>query len=1011
MRPYLLCLLLSTLIPAPIAAALTVDAGRGCQEAGETDEGCGPSQIPAQESVPAPDLPQADIVQTGPAQAGPTRDPAPVTVPEPPDGTAPVQGVAGPTPPTPSSPAAGSSDPAQPDPTGETPEQAADRPPPTAGTPMPEPGPELEPALEPQPGPELGPPTATDEGPDSPPDSAPDPRPAQPVAAPVPSLPPVAASPAPLPPTPRPGPTELAPPPLLPLPPEPSGLPEQAPSVVPQDPDQDQDLGGESPWVLPPRESSTPGATTPATDAALGPLPESSDRDEDAVLYADLPWDFCGPRVGGAGIGGGIAEPDSRPDLPVDVDADRLLYDRGADQIELIGGVEFQQGEQRLTADRTLYRRGTGEVDAAGDLFVSYPGARLRADAGRYNLKSGEGRLEGVRYRFAGDANLRGSAESADLLTGERTRYRDVIYTTCPPGHMDWSLRASDLLLDHDKGLGTARHARIRLAGVPVLYSPYLRFPIDDRRRSGFLIPSVGNSDSTGFDLTIPYYWNIAPNMDATLIPRYMSTRGLMLGAEVRHLNRFQDVKLTGDVLPNDSAAPELGTRWAWRIEQGGRFGKGWSSAIDASAVSDDQVLSDFGNRLDVTSSRNLRRRGDLAYRGPGLSFMGWLQDFQTIDPLLPERSYPYAQLPHLEAEIRPWEQNRLVDVSIEGRYDYFDHPVRVDGSRVVLVPSVSVPMRRSFGDLTPRARLFYTGYQLTDVEEGVDPHQSHLIPSLDVDGRLIFERDMSWFGSSALQTLEPRLYYVLTSYEDQSDTPLFDTTTQNFGFPSLFRPNRFTGYDRLGDENRLTVALTSRTLGALDGSELFRASIGQVFFFKDRLVQLTGDTIEDDATSAVAGELAAALGKDLLGRASAQWNPNAGEDEDPWEQRVLELRYAPGDERILNLAYRYNDGPTEATSYENTDLAFRLPIAGQVQVVGRWLYSLLNEETVDAFAGIEFGRCCWRLRIVGRHLKTSGDDGGNTSVMLQLELAGLGAFGNSIDKLLEEGIYGYGPY
>jgi LPS-assembly protein len=827
----------------------------------------------------------------------------------------------------------------------------------------------------------------------------------------APSPPPLADSSAPLRPTPRPVPIEPPPPPLLPSPREPAAVPRRLSEQAPVVELEGQDLSGESPWVLPPRESAMPAPSTPATDAVLGPLPRSSARDDDAVLHADLPWDFCGPRIGGTGIGGGVAQPEMMSDRPVDVDADQALYDRAADQIELIGGVEFQQGEQRLTADRTLYQRGTGEVDAAGNLFVSYPGARLRADAGRYNLESGEGRLEGVRYRFAGDANLRGSAEIAELLTGERTRYRDVIYTTCPPGQMDWSLRASDLLLDHDEGLGTARHARIRLAGVPVLYSPYLRFPIDDRRRSGFLIPSVGNSDRTGFDLTIPYYWNIAPNMDATFFPRYMSTRGLMLGAEVRHLNRFQDVKLTGDVLPNDSAAPELGTRWAGRIEQRGRFGKGWSSTVDASAVSDDGVLSDFGNRLDVTSSRNLRRRGELAYRRPGLTARGWLQGFQTIDPLLPERSYPYAQLPHLEAELRPWRQNGLVDVGIEGRYDYFDHPVRVDGSRVVMVPSVSVPMRRSFGDLTPRARLFYTGYQLTDVEEGVDPHQSHLIPSLDVDGRLIFERDMSWFGASALQTLEPRLYYVLTSYEDQSDTPLFDTTTQNFGFASLFRPNRFTGYDRLGDENRLTVALTSRTLGALDGSELFRASIGQVLFFKDRLVQLTGDTIEDDATSAIAGELSAALGKGLIGRASAQWNPNADEDEVAWEQRVLELRYAPGDERILNLAYRFNEGATEATSYENTDLAFRLPVTPQVQLVGRWLYSLLNEETVDAFAGIEFGRCCWRVRLVGRHLKTSGVDGGNTSVMLQLELAGLGAFGNSIDKLLEEGIYGYGAY
>ncbi len=855
------------------------------------------------------------------------------------------------------------------------PEETVERPPPSLATPLP-------PGL----------------------DSLESAAPGRPSQAPGPATPeaPVAAQPTPMPAA---GPAEVPEPPVLPLPAEPPStleLPVMPPLVNPGQ----QDFSGPSPWVLPPRDPAAPGAASPAADAALGPLPKPGYRGDDARLYEGLPWDYCGPRVGLTGIGGAAA-PSTDARMPVDVDADQALYDRRLDVITLRGGVEFVQGEQRLTADRSAYERRTGAVEAVGDVYVEYPGARLTADSGRYNLNTKQGTLEGVSYRLAGNANLRGTAEQADLLADDKTRYRDVIYTTCPPGRSDWSLRASELMLDHEDGMGTAYNARIRLAGVPVLYSPYLRFPIDDRRRSGLLIPTIGSSNVTGTDITIPYYWNIAPQMDATFYPRYMSSRGLMMGGEFRHLSTFQTLNLGGELLPNDSKDEEGGTRWALRLEQAGRAGR-WTSRVDYNAVSDDRYLPDFGNRLDVTSVRNLPQRGDIGYQGRGYRVLGWVQDFQTVDPTIPARATPYAQLPHVEFHLQPPRGDGLLDYGFEGRYDYFSNDSRVQGNRVVALPSVRLPMRRSYGYLVPRGRVFYTGYDLSDTAPDVSARQSHLIPSLDVDGKLIFERELDWFGNSALQTLEPRLYYVLTPYKNQTDTPLFDTTELDFSFASLFRPNRFTGYDRIGDENRLTVGLTSRTLGSSDGRELFRASLGQVYYFQGRQVQLSGDALEEDSSSSVAGELAASLSEDWSARASLQWNPH--QTQDPWEKQVLQLRYAPGKNRILNLAYRYNLGRIEAERYEDTDLSFRLPVTAQVQLVGRWLYSLLNEETVDAFAGIEFGRCCWRLRVLGRHLKTSASDNGSTSIMLQLELAGLGALGNSIDKLLEQGIYGYRP-
>ncbi|EGV19847.1 LPS-assembly protein LptD [Thiocapsa marina] len=787
----------------------------------------------------------------------------------------------------------------------------------------------------------------------------------------------------------------------VPLPPlEP--LMRHTPSEALQDLDR-PDPQGDSDAVLPLLVSpEDPGATAPTVEFA--PRALELPAAWDPRLHADLPWEFCGPRSGAAGFAGPAA-PAGTAGVPVNIVADRVDYDRNTEVIQLRGGVDVVQADQRLSADRSNYDRRSGRLDASGNVFLETPGLRIQGDTADYNVLTRQGTIDAARYRLSGSANLLGTAEEAEILSEQQSRYRNITYTTCPPGNADWSIRARDLKLDQEAGMGYAHHARIRIGKIPVLYTPYIFFPIDDRRRSGFLIPSFGSSDKTGTDISIPYYWNIAPNIDATITPRIMSTRGLMLGTQLRYLDRFQQVEINAEVLPEDRRATELGTRGAVRIEQTGQLGPRWSSAIDFTSVSDDEYLQDFGNRLDTTSLRNLVQRGDVNYFGKGWRALARVQQFQTVDAAIAPANRPYGQLPHIELDLNRRRWNDLVEYDLEGQYDFFDNSARVYGNRLVAVPTLRLPLRRSFGHLIPRARLYYTGYDLLNQAEGLPSRQSYAIPSFDLDGLLVFERDTGWFGTPTLQTLEPRIYYVLTSFEDQSNAPLFDTTELDFSFASLFRPNRFTGYDRIGDENRLTLGLTSRTIANQTGRELFRASLGQIYYFEDRRVQLSADTVEDDIRSSVAGEFAARVTDDWSARASLQWNPN--DTEAPWEKRVVQLRYAREEGSRLNLAYRFNDGDDPDLRYEDTDISLQVPIGPQVKLVGRWLYSILNEETVEAFAGIEFGRCCWRLRLLGQHLQT-GSDSGSTSLMLQVELAGLGSFGNQIDTLLERGIYGY---
>jgi LPS-assembly protein len=776
------------------------------------------------------------------------------------------------------------------------------------------------------------------------------------------------------------------------------------------------------PSLAPTAATATAAQLLPPAALTAPPPPlwaRTSPEQQTLRLHDGLLWDVCGARPGAAPINPQVQFTDAKHQ-PLDISANRIDGDQNTGIVQLQGDIELRQTDRRLEAEWARYDRRSGQIDAAGALFLDTPGLRLTGDAAAYNLNTQQGSIEHAQYRLSGAANVRGEAERAWLLPNQVSRYQNIVYTTCPPGQADWSLKASALEIDQSSGMGTARHARIRLGDIPILYSPYLSFPIDGRRRSGWLIPSFGSSDETGTDITLPYYLNLAPNMDATLTPRFMSARGLMLGAQLRYLNPLQELEINAEVLPHDQRDAAQGLRDAVRIKQRGQFGARWASAIDYAAVSDDQYLQDFGNRLDITSVRNLSRRADLNYAGNGWHLLTRMQEFQTVDTSIAPADRPYGQLPHIELKLDPARWRSGWEYRIDSQYDYFDHTTAVHGSRLVTVPSIRFPLRRSAGYFIPRLRVFHTEYNLVDQNIDWAQQPSHIIPSADVDTKLIFERQINWFGNATMQTLEPRVYYVHTAYADQAENPRFDTTALDFSFASLFRANRFTGYDRISDENRLTVGMTSRTITDQSGAELFRASLGQVFYFAERRVQLNADEREDAQISSIAGELAAQLSRNWSTVISAQWNPNrsintapqlvlnTAETERSWEKQIVQLRYAPDADHLLNIAYRYNLGTQNAERYEDMDLAFQVPLGSRVKLIGRWLYSMLNDETVEAFAGLEFGRCCWRLRLLGQHLKRDADTPGNTSVMLQLELAGLGSFGNRIDQLLERGIYGY---
>jgi len=722
------------------------------------------------------------------------------------------------------------------------------------------------------------------------------------------------------------------------------------------------------------------------------------------LLHEGLDWEYCGLRP--IKFGPAVRPPPLTADGPLSLSADAFDYDQERNLLWLRGDVRGAQNSRFVAADEAVYDHNTSDLKAKGNVFLTGPGVRLIADEAQMNLESDQGSLSGVYYRLMGKINAHGNADQAELINPTLTRYRNIVYSACRPGQRQqaWSLDAAELELDQVKGQSVARQAKLRVRGLPVFYSPHLSFPIDDRRKSGFLVPSFGTSDRNGINATIPYYWNIAPHMDATFSVRHMTKRGPMLGTEFRYLSPHQWMQFSGELLPQDRQRDSQDARWALRIEQEGSFSRRWSTALDYRAVSDSQYFEDFGARLEQTSVRHIERRGDLHYSGDSWYLLTRLQEFQTLDEVPGSTSSPHARLPQMTFGINP--RNLVgpgIELGLSGEYNYFHHDTIVHGHRTAFRPFARWPLRKRYGHLIPQLDLHLAGYDLQDQQPDGDPRPFYAIPSFNLDAELVFERTAKWFGQESLQTLEPRVFYLHTPFTDQAEIPVFDTAEQSFSYDSLFRPNRFVGWDRVGDANQVALGLTSRTLAKDSGQELLRASIGQILYARDRDVQLSGPP-EKEGSSPIAGLLSARFLRNLTGYASFEYDPN--QETNQLRKQSLELHYQTSDNRLLNLAYRFALGTGEEKLYENTDLSFSLPVNRQFQLVGRWHYSLLDSQTVEAFAGLEYGQCCWRVRLLGHHLKNEPGSAGTNSIMLQLELAGLGSIGQRVDRFIERGIY-----
>ena len=716
-----------------------------------------------------------------------------------------------------------------------------------------------------------------------------------------------------------------------------------------------------------------------------------------------IDWESCALPTPTLTEVGDIPTREEASRLPVIVDADSMVAVSASEVVEFSGNVNVTHGDLAMRADTLTLNRSTREVDASGSVIAIRPDLRIGGSAAQYQLDGRTGRLDDVEYRVPA-MRARGTAQTAELLAEGQSRYQDISYTTCRPGNSDWLLTASSLELDHDEGIGTADEAKLTFKGVPLLYVPTMTYPIDDRRRSGFLLPSVGYSDSNGFDLGTPYYFNLAENYDFTFSPRILSKRGLLLGGELRYLTGNSEGKLAAELLPNDAEFDgSEDIRGAISLLHHTQFNDRSSGKIRFGQVSDRDYLSDLGNNLAATSKTHIEQTGELHYRAETWSLLGRVQQYQTVDAAIMRDDRPYARLPQVRLDLYDDRGVGGTAYHLQAEYANFHRDNdSVRGHRIDLFPAISLPLRNSWGYFIPKAGLRYTAYDLTDQVAGQDSSPSTASSMFSLDSGMTFERTAGYFGTNSVHTLEPRLYYLHVPQNDQDDQPIFDTAEQDFSFDRLFRENRFSGADRFGDANQLTLALTSRYLSTQSGEELLRASVGQILYFDDRDVTLPGEAAKSDSTSPVVAELSGRIRGGWRATAGIEWDPHNG-DNGNIDQALAQVSYRGAEGRAFNASYRLRD-----KELEQTDIAGFWPVSETLSVVGRYNHSLREDRLLEAVAGFEYRSCCWRFRSLLHSYTNGTDDDHNLGVLFQLELNGLGRLGDDIESVLERSIYAY---
>ncbi len=713
---------------------------------------------------------------------------------------------------------------------------------------------------------------------------------------------------------------------------------------------------------------------------------------------------------------------------------------QGKETLNLTGEVAITKGTLQLKANAATLQQEGDHAELTGDITLRQPGVLIRGEKASVNQAEGSATIEDAQFVLHQN-HIRGQALSLSKDESNHVILKNGEITSCEPGSDDWVLKGSEIKLDNNARQGTIKHMRLNVLNVPIFYAPYLRFPLGDDRMSGFLFPTISNSDDNGLEVSIPYYINIASNMDATLTPHYMEKRGTALAGEFRHLSRLTETVFQGAYLHSDdkkerTANGQLETnpffeedRWLLNLEQKGRFGQRGYSRINASKVSDEEYFRDISSdSLSNNARTHLKQEALLGYRSQHWHSKLKAERYQVIRQ---DVNSPYQQLPRVDLDgLYTWQLSDSSELALKLNHQVvqFDHSDedQITGTRARADYTLQWENLGPAGFITPALKISHLSYQLDENLSSTpleDDQPSVTVPGASIDAGLFFERDGSLFGYDYLQTLEPRLYYQYTQYEDQSAFPIFDTAAPTFRYGRLFTEDRFNGGDRIGDTQHLSMGITKRFIDPTDGRERFSLAVGQIFYDEAPRVSLFTESTTDNPSSRsnYIAEFNARLGNWWALSSSSEWIAE-GEDQNNAEKASASLRYQDDAFNLFSLGYRYTRRPEQLINgnlqdrdIEQAEASFILPVTGGLSVIGRYQHDLTSQRELETLAGIEYDNCCWRIQAtyrqgVDEHLTDLFADDLETeySIMFSVEFKGLAGVGSGDNSVLRENIPGY---
>lgn len=688
---------------------------------------------------------------------------------------------------------------------------------------------------------------------------------------------------------------------------------------------------------------------------------------------------------------GEVPDPATQPTFIV---ADELDIQK-LDESVFEGNVELERGVEWMSTDKIRYNHQTENYQTEGVVKFQNATLRMTAESAQGNTKTDTIELSQLNYQF-NENNGNGSAEKVKLV-GKDSVLTQANFTTCPSNHKQWQFVASEISINDAEHKGTAKNARLKIGGVPVFWLPYMKFPTDSARSSGFLAPTLGQDNINGIDIALPYYFNLAPNYDATLMPHYFSNRGLMIEGEFRYLFDKNTGEMSATYLPNDEIRHEDRYLLSWLNFTA--INKKWFFKSNLNYASDVYYFSDFGNNIFETSTSLLESEVGFFGRGKYWNVELSASSWEIVNPTQAPETEPYVRLPRLALNgskpFAPW-----FEIGLNAEAVAFRHDILEDGNRLDIMPYVKFPFTGSFWYATPSFSWRQTEYWLYDSSTVNTTSQiSRGLPIYSVDAGANFERSVHFADQSFIQTLEPRLFYLYVPYRNQNDIPVFDTQELTFMWSSLFRENRYGGADRQADANQITMALTSRFLNEETGKEQLNFSLGRIDYISASQVYLPGEAPQPSGGSDWVAEANVRLSNQWQIGLTQQWSPSTKANQ------LTSLRgyWSMLNGVQVNANYRYLANYTE-----QIDVAFVLPINDSWRVLGRWDYSILDKQNLESTLGFEWKSCCMAFRVFARKFIRSFDTPENLGVFLELELNGVGQIGSKPELFRDNGILAY---